>query len=129
MARGASQGTLAFWNGYGEFPTREHVWVTVVPYAGELYPVTPPFYAGIAWPFYRAFGFPGLFWMNALAFLVVLWLTARFAQQLFGDARLSLTAALVHLHNFPFKDVDFSNCWGILGGYERAQAQTPLVSV
>ncbi len=95
MARGASQGTLAFWNGYGEFPTRELVWVTVVPYAGELYPVTPPFYAGIAWPFYRAFGFPGLFWMNALAFLVVLWLTARFAQQLFGDARLSLTAALV----------------------------------
>jgi len=94
-ARGAAQGTLAFWNGYEEFPTRELAWVTVVPHAGELYPVTPPFYAAIAWPFYAALGISGLFWLNALAGLAVLWLTGRFAQQLFGDAQLSLTAVLV----------------------------------
>lgn len=95
MARAAQQGSLAFDNGYAEFATPELVWASMVPYQGALYPITPPFYAALAWPFQRALGWSGLFWMNALALLAVVGLTARLAHEMFGDRRLSAVAASV----------------------------------
>lgn len=95
MARGAVAGTLSAWNGYEEFPSVELAFVTLKRRAGALYPIPPSLYAGLAWPFYRALGFAGLFWMNALAFVAVLALTGWLAQRLFGDRRLSLGAVLI----------------------------------
>lgn len=95
MARAADAGSLAFWNGYEEYPSRELVFVSVEPSGGRLYPVTPALHAGLAWPFYRAFGYPGLLLLNNLAFLGVLALTAALALRLFGDRGLAVGAVLV----------------------------------
>lgn len=92
MLRAADEGTLAFWNGYEALASRELVWPTTVPHEGALYPVTPPFYAAMAWPFYALAGFPGLFVMNAVLFVGLLALTAATARRLFDDERLAWTA-------------------------------------
>ncbi|MGI9590788.1 MAG: hypothetical protein ACR2P8_05430, partial [Myxococcota bacterium] len=96
MAKGlADHRELRFRNGYEEFPSLELVPVSVVAHEGHLYPVTPPTHAVLAWPFYRAAGYPGLFLLNNLAFLATLLMTARLARRLFGDRRLALVAVLV----------------------------------
>lgn len=95
MARAADSGSLAFWNGYAEYPSRELVFVSVEPSGDRLYPVTPALYAGLVWPFYRVLGYPGLLLLNNLAFLGVLALTAALACRLFGDRRLAVGAVLV----------------------------------
>ncbi|HJO25322.1 MAG: hypothetical protein QF890_06695 [Myxococcota bacterium] len=95
MARAADAGSLAFWNGYEEYPSRELVFVSVEPSNGHLYPVTPALYAGLAWPFYRLLGYPGLLLLNNLAFLGALALTAALALRLFRDRGLAVGAVLV----------------------------------
>jgi len=95
MVRAADNGTLAFWNGYAEYPSRELVFVSVQPSGGQLYPVTPALYAGLAWPFYRWLGYPGLMLLNNLAFLGVLALTAALAFRFFRDRSLAVGAVLV----------------------------------
>lgn len=95
MVRAADAGTLSFWNGYEEFPTRELVFVSVEPSGGHLYPVTPPIYAVLALPFYRMFGYPGLLLLNNLAFLGVLGLTGWLSLRFFRDRRLAVGAVLV----------------------------------
>lgn len=91
----ADHRELRFRNGYEEFPSIELVPVSVRIAGGHLYPVTPPTYAVLAWPFYRLAGYPGLFLLNNLAFLATLALTALLARRLFGDPRLALAATLV----------------------------------
>ena len=95
MLRGAAEGTLGFWNGYAERPSAELVWPTVVAHAGRLVPITPPFYAAVAWPFFALGGFAGLFLMNALLFVAWLVLTARLARAWLGDERLAAIAVAV----------------------------------
>lgn len=96
MTKGlVDHGELRFRNGYEDFPSRELVLVSVEAHEGHLYPVTPPTYAFLAWPFYRAAGYPGLFVLSNLAFLATLALTGALAWRLFGDRRLALGAALV----------------------------------
>ena len=96
MTKGlVDHGELRFRNGYEDFPSRELVPVSVAAHEGHLYPVTPPTHAVLAWPFYRAAGYPGLFLLNNLAFLATLALTGRLAWRFFGDRRLALGAVLV----------------------------------
>ncbi len=96
MAKGlADHGELRFRNGYEDYPSLELVPVSVVAHGDHLYPVTPPTHAVLAWPFYRALGYPGLFLLNNLAFLATLVLTGALAWRLFGDRRLALGAVLV----------------------------------
>ncbi len=91
----ADHGELRFRNGYEEFPSIELVLVTLQVSDGHLYPVTPPGYAVLAWPFYRVAGYPGLFALNNLAFLATLALAGALAWRLFRNRALALVAVLV----------------------------------
>lgn len=97
MARSfANSGSLALLNGYEEFPSAELVIPVVThPYAGHLFAQYPYFYSVLAAPFYLAFGYQGLFFLNLLAFLGSLWLCYSICQRLFKDRDMSLNACLV----------------------------------
>ena len=56
----ADHGSLAFSNGYEEFPSLELMTGSVRLHEGRLVPVTPILYAIVSFPFYRAAGYAGL---------------------------------------------------------------------
>ena len=91
----AESGSLALLNGYEEFPSRELVFPVARPHDGLLFPQYPYLYPVLAAPFYLALGYQGLFLLNAIAFLGVVWLCYGICQLLFKDRDLSLNACLV----------------------------------
>lgn len=96
MAKGFSDThSLAVWNGYGEIPSPELQHRYIKPHHGELYPQYPPLFTILALPFYRVFGFFGLFVLNSLAFVGVVWLTFLTARRLFKDVDLALNSCLI----------------------------------
>lgn len=96
MARSFSQsGSLALLNGYEEFAAPELVFPISHPHDGQLYPQYPYLYPVLAAPFYLAFGYKGLFFLNAAAFIVTVALCYAIGQRLFADRGLSLNACLI----------------------------------
>ncbi len=96
MTRSFSErGSLDIWNGYEEFasPELHHKYIRVRE--GRLIPQYPSLFSVLALPFYRVFGFFGLFVMNALAFLGVVVICFFTARKLFGDAELALDSCLI----------------------------------
>jgi hypothetical protein len=91
----AESGSLALLNGYEEFPSRELVFPVARPHDGLLFSQYPYLYPVLAAPFYLALGYQGLFLLNAIAFLGVVWLCYGTCQLLFKDRDLSLNACLV----------------------------------
>jgi hypothetical protein len=91
----AESGSLALLNGYEEFPSQELVFPVSRPHDGYLFPQYPYLYPVLAAPFYMALGYQGLFFLNAIAFLGVVWLCYGISQLLFKDRELSLNACLV----------------------------------
>jgi len=91
----ADHGSLAFSNGYEEFPSLELMTGSVRVHEGRLFPVTPILYAIVSLPFYRAAGYAGLFLVNNLAFLGILALTAALAYRLFRDRALAMLSVAI----------------------------------
>ncbi len=88
-------GGFALWNGYDEFATPElhHPYIRV--HAGKLYSQYPPLFSVLALPFYRLFGFYGLFVLNSICFVLAVLITFFTAMRLFEDTELALNACLV----------------------------------
>ena len=100
----ADHGSLAFSNGYEEFPSLELITGSVRVHEGRLVPVTPILFAIVSLPFYRAAGYAGLFVVNNLAFLGILALTAALAHRLFRDRALGmLSIAILGLCTFAWE--------------------------
>lgn len=96
MARSFSErGSLAIWNGYEEFPSPELGNRYTRAREGRLVPQYPSLFPVLALPFYRVFGFFGLFVMNALSFVGVVVICFFTARKLFGDAELGLDSCLI----------------------------------
>ncbi|MBI5249889.1 MAG: hypothetical protein HY912_10380 [Desulfomonile tiedjei] len=96
MARSFSErGSLDVWNGYEEFPSPELRHRYLRAREGKLVPQYPSLFSVLALPFYRVFGFFGLFVMNSLAFVGVVVICFFTARKLFGDAELALDSCLV----------------------------------
>ena len=91
----ADHGSLAFSNGYEEFPSLELITGSVRVHEGRLVPVTPILFAIVSLPFYRAAGYAGLFVVNNLAFLGILALTAALAHRLFRDRALAMLSIAI----------------------------------
>jgi hypothetical protein len=91
----AEQGSLDIWNGYAEFPSPELRHRYIRAREGRLVPQYPSLFPVLALPFYRFFGFFGLFVMNALAFVGVVVVCFFTARKLFGDAELALDSSLI----------------------------------
>jgi hypothetical protein len=100
----ADHGSLAFSNGYEEFPSLELMTGSVRLHEGRLVPVTPILFAVVSLPFYRVAGYSGLFVLNNLAFLGMLALTAALARRLFRDGSLAmLSIAILGLCTFAWE--------------------------
>jgi hypothetical protein len=96
MAKSFSDsGRLDVWNGYDEFPSPELHHRYIRARGDKLFPQYPSLFAVLAFPFYRAFGFFGLFAMNSLAFAGVTALCFLTAKRLFRDIDLALNACLI----------------------------------
>ena len=91
----ARHGSLAFSNGYEEFPSLELMTGSVRLHEGRLVPITPILFAIVSLPFYRAAGYAGLFVVNNLAFLGILALTAALAHRLFRDRPLAMLSIAI----------------------------------
>lgn len=91
----ATNGSLAIWNGYEEFPSPELALLVARPVNGQLFPQYPHVYTFLAAPFYAVMGYRGLFLLNAIAFVGVAWLTYLLAIRLFRDRDLGLNAVLI----------------------------------
>ena len=93
----ATTGDFIPWNGYREYPSQELVvgQLRVQP-SGHVVSQYPEFLSVLAWPFYTLFGYPGLFLLNAVAFLGINWILYRLTLLLFGHPGTALRAMVVY---------------------------------
>ncbi len=96
MARSfADSFSLTVWNGYEQFPSPELVLTQTKVYEGRLVPQYPYLFAVLSYPVYWLAGFPGLIFLNAIAFVATVGLCFLIARKLFQDANLALNACLI----------------------------------
>jgi hypothetical protein len=96
MAKSFSDSArLDVWNGYEEFPSPELHHRYIRARGDKLFPQYPSLFAVLALPFYRVFGFFGLFVMNSFAFVGVVVLSFLTARKLFRDLDLALNSCLI----------------------------------
>ena len=91
----ASTGSLELWNGYTEFPSPELTHRHVPVHKNRLVAQWPHFFAIIATPLYLMWGLLGLYVVNVIAFIGVVWLCFLSANKLFEDPKLALNACLL----------------------------------
>lgn len=98
----AENRPLEIWNGLDEIdhPALRFTSLAVVS-MGRLYAQYPPLYAFIAYPFYVAFGFHGLFLLNLFAFSASMLLLYLIVRRVFGD-RLLGAAGVVAFSLFTY---------------------------
>jgi hypothetical protein len=93
----ATTGTLELWNGYSELPSIELSHRHLPVSKGRVVPRWPYLFPIISLPFYWGLGFYGLFVVNALAFIGVVFLCFASAMKLFGDDNLALNSCLIFI--------------------------------
>lgn len=100
----AETGSFEIWNGLDEFvhPALQFNDIALVyTLNGRIFEVYPPLYAFMAYPFYRVFGFHGLFIINVVAFSVSMVLVYLIARRVFGDILLA-SSSVVAFSLFTF---------------------------
>jgi hypothetical protein len=103
MAENLAEGRpFEVWNGYRELPSPELVSASLVAVDGRLVALPPELFTLVAWPFYAALGYRGLFLLNALAFVALAALTARIARRLAGRAAVLPSLLLLSLATFAW---------------------------
>jgi 4-amino-4-deoxy-L-arabinose transferase-like glycosyltransferase len=96
MAKNLADGYgFEIWNGYQEYPSRELISGSLVIAKDRLVAMPPELFTLVALPFYMLFGYRGLFFLNAVAFLGVLALTYLIARRFFGDGKLATSACFI----------------------------------
>ena len=92
----AESGTLEIWNGYDEFPSIElQAAGNLRAHKGSLVSQYPYLSGVLATPFYWISGYPGLFFLNSLAFLLTILVCYALARSLFEDRKLALNSCSV----------------------------------
>lgn len=95
VANFAESGTLEAWTGYDEFPSPELTFVFHKVRDGRLYPQYPYLTAIIAWPFYKMFGYHGMFLLNAVAYVGIAIFCFATARRVFGDTAVALDSVII----------------------------------
>lgn len=111
MARDQAAGRgLEIWNGYEERPSPELQLIVldnasqIAAHHGRLVSQYPHGYAVLAAPFYQAFGFQSLFWLNAAGGGVAVLLCAVLARQLGASGPVARLSALILVSATFFAD-------------------------
>jgi hypothetical protein len=98
MAKNFSEsGNLEIWNGYREFPSPELESKFISARKGRLVSQYPYLYSVLCFPFFRIWGYRGLFVINAIAFLGIMAFCYIIAKKLFNDKNLAFNACFVLL--------------------------------
>ena len=96
MAKNFSEtGGFEIWNGYREYPSPELESKFIFARKGRLVSQYPYLYPILCTPFYRIWGYQGLFFINVIAFIGVVVLCYAIAKKLFNDRNLALNACLI----------------------------------
>lgn len=91
----AETGGLDVWTGYREFPSTELTHRFVRIHFDRPVPQFPYLFSILAFPFFKLWGYFGLFIFNAIAFIGVIALTYAAVKRLFDDADLALNSCLI----------------------------------
>jgi hypothetical protein len=91
----ADTGSFTVWTGYDEFPSLELVHFFFRIHDGRVVSQYPYLFPLISWPFYKVWGFSGLFVVNALSFVGIVGLCYGAARRLFKDRELAVNACLI----------------------------------
>lgn len=95
MVRDFPSNGLGVFTGYTEYPSEEMLHQFFRVYDGRIATQYPYLFPVLARPFYWVFGFYGLFWVNAIAFVGVVVLIFFTAATFFRDHDLAADACLV----------------------------------
>ncbi|MEO1578813.1 MAG: hypothetical protein AAFS05_09105 [Pseudomonadota bacterium] len=91
----AQEGRLATDNGYETFGSRDLVFLNMVAGPNGIVPQYPIGSALFGAPFYAALGLRGMFVLNALAALLMLFVTRALARAFYGDDAVAMGAVLI----------------------------------
>lgn len=91
----SATGGLEIWNGYSEFPSKELSHRHVPVHSRRLVPQWPYLFPVICLPFYWLWGFFGIFLVNSLSFMGVVFLCLVVARRLFRDLNLALNSCFI----------------------------------
>lgn len=98
MAKNFSEsGGFEIWNGYREYPSPELESHFIFARKGRLVSQYPYLYPILCAPFYLIWGYRGLFFINAIAFIGTVFLLYAIAQKLLNDRNLALNACLIFI--------------------------------
>lgn len=92
----AETGGFEVWNGYDEYPSSSLKVAQLQLHDERLVAQYPELLTVTAYPFYLLLGYPGLFVLQSLAFLGILYLLFRLAMRLFGDRSMAWLALFVY---------------------------------
>lgn len=96
MAKNFSEsGSLEIENGYREYPSPELESRFIFARNGRLVSQYPYLYPVLCTPFYRTWGYHGLFFINVIAFLSIVALCYAIARKLFHDRNLALNSCFI----------------------------------
>lgn len=96
MAKNFSElSGFEIWNGYKEYPSPELESKFIFAHKDRLVSQYPYLYPILCTPFYRIWGYRGLFVINVIAFIGIVALCYAIAQKLFNDRNLSINACLI----------------------------------
>jgi len=96
MAKNFSEsGGLEIWNGYREYPSPELESKFIFARKDRLVSQYPYLYPILCMPFYRIWGYHGMFFINVIAFIGIVFLCYAIAQKLFNDRNMALNACLI----------------------------------
>lgn len=95
----AREGRLDVWNGFDEVGSWElqlpSMFLATNGEEVRMYGVPAPLYAFVAYPFYRLWGLPGLFYLNILSYSILI-LIVYHISKIYLDERWSLAAAVAY---------------------------------
>ncbi len=91
----SATGGLEIWNGYKELPSPELGHRHLPVHGGRLVAQWPYLFPVLALPFYRIWGYYGLFLANSLSFLLMVVLCYASARQIFRDKDLAANSCFI----------------------------------
>ena len=91
----SESGGLEIWNGYRECPSPELEMRFIFARNGRLVSQYPYLFPVLSTPFYRIWGYRGLFFINVIAFVGIVFFCYLIAKKLFQDRNLALNSCFI----------------------------------
>jgi hypothetical protein len=91
----SASGGLEIWNGYREYPSPELETRFIFARNGRLVSQYPYLFPVLSTPFYRIWGYSGLFFINVIAFAGIVFFCYAIARKLFQDRNLALNSCFI----------------------------------